>query len=59
MKGLLFWALKMEFGGDIAELVSEIVSICISFIASGMNVKPNSSAENTCVCVCVYTRPLS
>ena len=34
----------MEFGGDIAELVSEIDSICISFIASGINVKPNSSA---------------
>lgn len=49
----------MEFGGDIAELVLEIDSICISFIASGIHVKSNSSAKTMCVCVCVHVRTLS
>lgn len=42
----------MVYGGDIAELVSEIDSIFISFIASGINVKPTSSDKIMCVCVC-------
>lgn len=42
----------MEFGGDLAELVSERDSICISLIASGINVKPNSLAKTMYVCVC-------
>lgn len=52
MKGHLFRDLKTEFGADIAELVSEIDSVCIGFTASGINVKRPSSAKRACVCVC-------
>ena len=37
---------------ETAELVSKIDSIFISFIASGTNVKANSSPKIMLVCVC-------
>lgn len=46
------WRLK-----ETAELVSKIDSIFISFIASGTNVKANSSSKimRVCVCTCAHS----
>ena len=41
---------------ETAELVSKIDSIFISLIASGTNVKPNSSSKITHVSVCTCAR---